>query len=1710
MKSGVEFSTIAAIAVESAYEVDLSEIFEDAEGDQITYKVSINSDDYISADENYSYEISDNYEFHTTLIFLASDAEGPGATYTVHLYKVLDKTALKKLIDSVSGENADGFYHSGDKWNGKAYSPTGFWAELTMVNGPLAKARQVYESITADDGQIAAAKSALDDAIANLISVDNANATKLYDAIGANKDRNLSAYTDKSAETFSEALAAAQAKLAPLFDKDGKPTIENVAVDQEAVDDAATALTAAASELLTNTDAKAYYEPLQKGIATILKLTNGFEAKAGDFDQASYEAFAKARTSAIEFRDGLTALNTISERNGLLERYRDIWNAYYIGLKSGKGDITVSLRVSDNYGARLPDYAILDTHTATFDDDVTLTGGEYSLQDLVEAAKIDLTADNAWHTFNDRAVYINGVLVKYSDPSGYYQQGTSVRLTYGSNNRDTSWSGVPLRDGDEVVIARMETPYSNYYTAESYGEANFWTQVKEQVAMLRLNHSGVIEVKEGEAIPLTVSKASALLQDYTGIYSPAGYITILKSEQADRKDDRKPALTDTGVITGSDGSGEITLYREGWYTIAAANLTPPRNGNDYADGSGIPGVFPGLAAADSFTVHVIPLAKDELAQVKSRYTKELTALVASYDERAFTPALWQEVLGIRDTAKSGIETGTSIENVQKAYDMAKTGIADRKAQADAANTQAVKNFAALLAKLPGASEVGELSEADGPNMEALIAAYEGMTPYQRDMLTVKQGNHYKALKEQYGDGTSLSPVKTYKVTFVTNVEECSPGAICKVVLNSDNTNALTNGDFAEISQGTTVLTALNTNLSDFNYDAHGIGVTWSGNTSFKMPRHDVTLEVIFSPKTSEPPDALIATKAAIKADLTSHYNATYQSAAANYSKANFIIVGNAHSDGLAAIDAAVSEAAAIAAKNAAIEALAAVPTKTPGLGKVTVTVENMTWTGPDPAHDIGEPPFKGTIVGPVEVDLDQNTTMMSAVLTVLENAGFTWNDYPNKDIAYLSAIMKDGKRLAEFSSTGGSGWMATLNDWFVNKSLSLFTTSGIDTDTESNKLSDGDEIIMRYEQEYGVDIGSSWIESSTRLKSLDVEAAGKAVALAPSFGDGALRYIVNADGAKSLTLRPEALNKNYQVRTYVNTNTGDWFRQGEAMPARAGDTINIGVAGLGAIKWPSMNNQGAEKIDYTPTWYTLYVIGGGGGANHAVSLIDALPNTVTDANLGDVLFAKTLYDALTKGEQEKVTNKAKLDAVLDALDASDLMKAAKAAIAALPNASEITDATKDRFRGLIGAAVTWCSALTDDQKGDLLVYELQRYTEAVEKLAKLDGDEVARKAPLLSKVGTAEGLKEAAYTAESWAALTGAVTAAKAVLIRPDATQAEVDAAIMSIDRAISALRLRVTLDDDATKAIVEDDNGALPAGMELKLVVEPVGPSSADLEEARGALAGVGTNVLLYDISILDVVSNNRVTQLNGEVRVSLPVPSGMDTARIAVYRIEEDNSRTLLRSEVRDGRVAFYTDHFSLYAIVEHAVASSQVVALSPQPTPIALTSLATLTIKAADKVWNGKRIASGFVLTAGGKRLSAGKDYTVASTGANKDIGAGTVKITGKGAYTGTSTVKFKIVPKAVKLTSAKAGKNSMSIKWTKAPSAEKITRYEVRWKVKGAKSWSSPKAAPSAKAVYTAKKLKKGKTYDVQARAYKTVKGTKYYSAWSPSKPSAKVK
>lgn len=78
-----------------------------------------------------------------------------------------------------------------------------------------------------------------------------------------------------------------------------------------------------------------------------------------------------------------------------------------------------------------------------------------------------------------------------------------------------------------------------------------------------------------------------------------------------------------------------------------------------------------------------------------------------------------------------------------------------------------------------------------------------------------------------------------------------------------------------------------------------------------------------------------------------------------------------------------------------------------------------------------------------------------------------------------------------------------------------------------------------------------------------------------------------------------------------------------------------------------------------------------------------------------------------------------------------------------------------------------------------------------------------------------------------------------------------------------------------------------------------------------------------------------------------------------------------------------------------------------------------------------------------------------------------------------------------------------KHQITVKWNKVPSG---AGYQVQYSTK--KNFSSITASKTvsgiSKTSYTGKGFKKGKTYYVRVRAYKTYNGTKHYGAWSSVK------
>ena len=354
-------------------------------------------------------------------------------------------------------------------------------------------------------------------------------------------------------------------------------------------------------------------------------------------------------------------------------------------------------------------------------------------------------------------------------------------------------------------------------------------------------------------------------------------------------------------------------------------------------------------------------------------------------------------------------------------------------------------------------------------------------------------------------------------------------------------------------------------------------------------------------------------------------------------------------------------------------------------GRVTVIFENTTCDG----ENLKDPNAKAAAAYFYNKDkpfltvsnyaIGDKDNMMTVVLRALADNRFTWEGTGSTDIykitylASISGLDSDGNSytLAQFTGGNESGWMGTLNDFFVNRSFSEFTV-------EDGKLADGDVIRVMYTTEgLGKDLGGTWGNSNTTLKSLEVEGGNLTSAFASGVPGGSYDYTLAIDGdSANITLTPTAANKNYLVRTYLNVkDTGAaegsaLYKRTESIPVTAGDVIYVGC---GEPAWPSMNNQGTEARDYTGTWYALHVISRTGSGSEVNNQITALPAedslSYDNRNLyrDQIEDAKHNLDNLNPAAANNIAveNQEKLDALLAKLDAYDAFDALKAELQGL-------------------------------------------------------------------------------------------------------------------------------------------------------------------------------------------------------------------------------------------------------------------------------------------------------------------------------------------------------------------------------------------------------------------------------------------------------------
>ena len=183
------------------------------------------------------------------------------------------------------------------------------------------------------------------------------------------------------------------------------------------------------------------------------------------------------------------------------------------------------------------------------------------------------------------------------------------------------------------------------------------------------------------------------------------------------------------------------------------------------------------------------------------------------------------------------------------------------------------------------------------------------------------------------------------------------------------------------------------------------------------------------------------------------------------------------------------------------------------------------------------------------------------------------------------------------------------------------------------------------------------------------------------------------------------------------------------------------------------------------------------------------------------------------------------------------------------------------------------------------------------------------------------------------------------------------------------------------------------------------------------------------------------------------------------------------------------------------------------------IIIAAVKTPTLSTTTYTFNNKvKTPSVTVKNSSGTKLTKVTDtskngFAVKYASGRKSVGKYSVKVTLTGAnYTGTKKFYFKINPKGVAISGLSRGTKAFTVKWKKPTSTyrKQMTGYQIRYstssKMTSAKTVTVKSTTATSK---TIKSLKAKKKYYVQIRTYKTVKGVKYYSAWSARK-SVKTK
>ena len=1297
------------------------------------------------------------------------------------------KEDLKTAIDSALPTS--GYYTENDRWNGRISSEKGFWQDLKDI---VKVAQDVFDDEAATQEQVDAALTALNAALpgakANLIPLENVNATLLHEAIHSEWHWRQGELSDTTGtpvsadnctaitwDAYVQAKIDGQVLLDSLYDGEGNPVkgVNTAADKQDAVDAAAEA---ADAHKLVNADLyNTAYENYLSSKAEAEALLTQYDPKkltAEDYSAETWAAYVSAYNvlkDDMEYR----IVGGTTEDYAMLKAF----NGYYAYNESGDWthypshidalkdarkqlastkDVTISFTYINNFSAQYEGFRGKGTDLYA-NASLGLTSGNATLGAAFDRAGITVDTHNdttlpglgTSNTGDENpvfALYINGS--HYGD----YRWSAKAK-----------WNSVQLHNGNVVRLVRIPLQMFNSEDSSGYDSSKVsilpaspgFGYYESSYAMIHAKApSATVKVGDEAAFSATVTGAYA---GASGSKS-AENITLFVSDPSETETLSQPTHKTTAT-TDASGNLEYIFREPGYYTIAMFNVTPDDLTFQSIYREVTIGEYYSLYAGDYAIVHVTEAADMNalIAKYRSENLAAAKAYYESFHDYDFTTADYRTFTSAYSTLKSNQNSATTFKNLMDSFDADYAAL--QVAGANALDHAAIlASLRKNLSYLP--DDLTTLTASDKDFVVELQTAYAALNAYQKSLLTANERATLEALAKI--NANELPAVATVNLrlsesgTFPHKTDNGNPyygWPEIKWVISPRPDGSVPNPTWAK--ETTSMPTSAN--AGQYVFIRYYLTTTdtqywpvWSidGGTTWN-PAEQQTLadlkdnELVYPgyylisyqiPKNAEDGSTVtFSTKMVSKTDYQRMFETLDDEAITKLKNAAIAVVEAAFkacnqneydADGIAALNAALNsgkeainaadtESAIKAARDKAVAEIKAVPeagktiktgeTKYNSgttVGTVTVSVENTTYSAAS---------FNDTIVSG-EYELGTNDSMMTVILKALEIGGYSWNEYETKDdltadsykTTYIASIHKEGKSLSEKEGSKGSGWMGTLNDWFVNQTFAGFTV-------KNGGLKSGDVIRVVFTTNLGEDVGSSWTNNETTLSSLTFSSGE----LTPAYAKATTDYLLVIPSEQVGTrINYSAANKNFQTRAYLNTYGSDnaYYANGDIMAVSSGDVIYVGV---GDKSWPTMN----KASNYTTTRYTITVVQKG-SVSDVRKLITNLPSPgkITLESAADVRTAKAQFDLLTDAQKTdiSVALKDKLKKCNEVITDMEAAKIVSDAIAALPATPTVDDI------GTIRSAEEAYNKLTDDQKGYLTQREVDKLTSAVSTVSTLE------------------------------------------------------------------------------------------------------------------------------------------------------------------------------------------------------------------------------------------------------------------------------------------------------------------------------------------------------------------------------------------------------